>query len=245
MRNPLAALPLPKLWTRSIQSAVLHVIALAQYALAHIRGQAAENNPQAAKSQRLQQEIALLREELHIKDSRMARIPAHHRPQYQPSERLAILELRAARGWSLAQTARVFQVTTATIASWVKRLDEQGSAALLRTSMPVNKFPQFVRYLVQRLQALCPRMGKVKLAQIRARAGLHLGATTVARMRRESPKPKSLLLHPIETMPSPRRVTAKSPNHVWHVDLTTVPTSAGFWASWWPFALPQCWPFCW
>jgi hypothetical protein len=26
--------------------------------------------------------------------------------------------LRAARGWSLAQTARVFQLTTTTIASW-------------------------------------------------------------------------------------------------------------------------------
>jgi transposase InsO family protein len=44
---------------------------------------------------------------------------------------------------------------------------------------------------------------------------------------------------------STRRVSAKYPNHVWHVDLTTVPTSAGFWTSWLPFALPQCWPFCW
>ena len=40
-------------------------------------------------------------------------------------------------------------------------------------------------------------------------------------------------------------VTAKRPNHIWHVNLTTVPTAAGFWATWLPFALPQCWPFCW
>jgi len=40
-------------------------------------------------------------------------------------------------------------------------------------------------------------------------------------------------------------VTAREPNQVWHVDLTTVPTGAGFWAPWVPFALPQCWPFCW
>jgi putative transposase len=40
-------------------------------------------------------------------------------------------------------------------------------------------------------------------------------------------------------------VTAKRPNHVWHVDLTTVPIGSGFWTSWLPFALPQCWPFCW
>jgi len=42
-----------------------------------------------------------------------------------------------------------------------------------------------------------------------------------------------------------RVVTAKRVNHVWHIDLTTVPTGAGFWAPWLPFAPPQCWPFCW
>jgi len=40
-------------------------------------------------------------------------------------------------------------------------------------------------------------------------------------------------------------VTAKRPNHVWHLDLTTVPTVGGFWISWWPFPIPQRWPFCW
>jgi transposase InsO family protein len=42
-----------------------------------------------------------------------------------------------------------------------------------------------------------------------------------------------------------RVVTAKYPNHVWHVDLTAVSILGGFWTSWLPFALPQCWPFCW
>ena len=40
-----------------------------------------------------------------------------------------------------------------------------------------------------------------------------------------------------------RVVTAKRINHVWHVDLTLVPTELGFWTSWLPFSLPQCWPF--
>ncbi len=44
---------------------------------------------------------------------------------------------------------------------------------------------------------------------------------------------------------SKRIVTAKYRNHVWHVDLTAVSIGGGFWASWLPFALPQCWPFCW
>ena len=40
-------------------------------------------------------------------------------------------------------------------------------------------------------------------------------------------------------------VTAKRPNHIWHVDLTTVPTSAGFWVPWIPFTKHQRWPFSW
>ena len=54
-----------------------------------------------------------------------------------------------------------------------------------------------------------------------------------------APKPPDLVSSPV------RVVAAKKPNHVWHVDLTVVPTGAGFWAPWSPFALPQCWPFCW
>jgi putative transposase len=42
-----------------------------------------------------------------------------------------------------------------------------------------------------------------------------------------------------------RVVSAKKPNQLWHVDLTTVPTALGFWVSWLPFALPQVWPFGW
>ena len=42
-----------------------------------------------------------------------------------------------------------------------------------------------------------------------------------------------------------QHVTAKRPNHVWNVDLTTVPICGGFWVPWSPFSWPQCWPFCW
>ena len=77
--------------------------------------------------------------------------------------------------------------------------------------------------------------------------GLHLAATTIGRIRKEPPaKEPEPPTPPIETMPSVGRVvTADRPNHVWHTDLTVVPTNGGFWASWLPFALPQCWPFCW
>ncbi|MFC1609759.1 integrase core domain-containing protein [Myxococcota bacterium] len=58
----------------------------------------------------------------------MASIDARKRPHYRPTERLAILELRAARGWSMAQTARALLVQPATIASWCKRIDEEGDS---------------------------------------------------------------------------------------------------------------------
>lgn len=48
-----------------------------------------------------------------------------------------------------------------------------------------------------------------------------------------------------ESQVAGRVVTAKCANDVWHVDLTVIPTGAGFWCSWLPFALPQRWPFCW
>jgi hypothetical protein len=54
-----------------------------------------------ADKDQLQEEIALLRAEIRLKDARMACLPALRRPHYPPAERLEILELRAARGWSL------------------------------------------------------------------------------------------------------------------------------------------------
>ena len=186
-------IPLPKNWPRRLRSAVIHTISIARVSLTATRSRAANSlNARIrlkAENGRLRQEIALLQEESQIKDARMERIPAHRRPHYPLVERLAILELRAARGWSLVQIPQ-----------------------------PVNKFPAFVAYLVRRLKVLCPTMGKTKIAQVLCRAGLRLGATTVRRMLVEGPTKESI---PV-ALTSGRAVTAKRPNHVWHVDLTTV-----------------------
>jgi len=241
-------IPLPSGWPDSVRSAVIYIISLAHYAITCARGWAANSaNARvrlAAENDLLNQEIQLLREELRIKDARMAKIDPHRRPYYRPTERMAILELKAARTWSLAQTAKVFLVEPATIASWLKRIDEAGDAALVQLREPVNKFPDFVHYIVQRLKALCPSLGKRKIAQILARAGLHLGSTTVQRMvtdRKTGPPADP----GDQTEQSDRIVTANYTDHVHHVDLTVVPTSLGMWAAWTPFALPQVWPFCW
>jgi hypothetical protein len=130
-----------------------------------------------------------------------------------------------------------------TMRSWLRRVDEEGADALIQISGPANKFPDFVRYLVKQLKVLLPTMGKVRIAQVLARVGLHLGVTTVGRILKETgPVPEeAATLEVIE----PRVVTARRPGDVWHVDLTTVPTGSGFWVPWVPFTLPQSWPFCW
>jgi putative transposase len=250
MTNPAFSIALPKFWPAKVRSAMLHVVSLAKYAAVYTRCWAGDC-PRArirlrAERDRHQEDNALLREELRIKDARMASIPAHHRPFYRPSERLAILELKAARGWSLEQTANIFFVCPKTIASWMKRVDEDGPGALVQIPVPVNKFPDFVRYAIQRIQALCPTLGKKKLSEVLARAGLHLGTTTIGRIRKEKPilppfQPKTT--NAVEA--KGRTVTAKRPNHVWHIDLTVMSTQLGFWCPWPPCAWPQRWPWCW
>ncbi len=166
---------LPRRWNRRVKSAILHILAISHYVFAALQGWAAQNRCLKVRLQaevdRLKQELGLLQEELRIKDNRMSRVLPHRRPYYGPLERMSILELRATRGWSAQQTAERFVISPATVASWMARIDEEGPSALLRIPQPVNKFPDLVRYIVQRLRLLCPRLGKVKIAEMLCRAG--------------------------------------------------------------------------
>ncbi len=225
---------------------MLHAISVAAMAMTSAWSRASRSSRQRslAEVDRLRSENALLTEELELKDTRWARVPARRRPYYEPVQRMRILELRAARGWSTQQTSDRFLVRGETIASWMRRLDEEGEAALVRLAEPVNKFPDVVAYLVRRLKRTCPALGKAMIAQMLARAGLHLGVTTVGRMLKRDLTKGDLA---VEELPpaTGRVVKAKRPNHIWHVDLTTVPTSAGFWVPWMPFSKHQRWPFAW
>ena len=92
---------LPCDWPQPAKAAMLHIIALAQYAVSYTRGWAA--NARIARvrlkahNDQLRQEVALLTEEVRIKDARIKRVDPQKRPHYVPTERMAILELRAAR----------------------------------------------------------------------------------------------------------------------------------------------------
>ncbi len=240
--------PTPRHWPASIKSAVLHVISLAQFSLSHARGWAVDSRNARislkAKLDRANQEIALLREEMRIQDARMTHLPPHQRPHYPPVERMSILELKAARNWSLAQAARAFLVTSATISCWMRRLHEEGPDALVQLQQPVNRFPDYITYLVKRLKRLSPMTVKKKIAETLARAGLHLGTTTVSRMLKQKLRHIPTPSDDTQSDGADRVVTAKCPGNLWHIDLTVVPTAFGFWVSWFPLSLSQRWPFC-
>ena len=104
--------PLPRGETRRVKSTILQILALSHYTFTAVVARAANardgRTRVRAETDRLDQDLALLQEELRIKDARMARLAPHRRPFYTPLERMAILEIRSARGWSAQQTADRF-----------------------------------------------------------------------------------------------------------------------------------------
>jgi transposase len=210
----LESLPLPKDWTANVRHAVLNVIGIVRIAmLAGREFLIQEDKPHLAQVHRLETEVAMLREELRIIGARTSRIDPHQRPQYLPTERMAILELRAMRGWSKAETARRFFVSDDTIRAWLRRADED---SLIQTRTPVNRFPEIVRYVVQRIKLFCPTLGKVKIADKLARAGIHIGKTTVQRILKEKPAKEP---QPSDDTGKQSRIVAKYAGHTMHETL--------------------------
>ncbi len=161
-------IPLPRGWTKRVKSALIQSVSLAATALTLAHGRASKSRSTrkrlTAELDRATTEIALLKEELHIKDDRWSRLPSRRRPYYTPVQRMRFLELKAARGLSCEQAARAFLINEQTLCSWTRRVDEEGERALIQIVDPVNRFPDFVRCLVQQLGVLLPTMGKVRMA---------------------------------------------------------------------------------
>ena len=184
-----APIRLPRQWPKHVRSGVLHAISLASVVLTYARGHATGRRRLITQLEQAEAEIALLREELSIKDGRWERSRSRRRPHYTPTQRMRLLQLRAARGWNLEKTARVFLLDLQTLQSWMARLDEHGERQLIRTAEPVNRYPDFVRNLVRELKRLFPAMGYERIAQVLARVGLFLAATTIRRIVREKMDP--------------------------------------------------------
>ena len=116
-RSP--SVPLPRSWSKVVRRSVLQALSVASAALTRAWSRSASRPSsraqENAEAERLRTEVALLTEELELKDARFGRLAAHKRPHYGPVQRLRILELRALRGWSVMQTAERFLVTEETI----------------------------------------------------------------------------------------------------------------------------------
>jgi transposase InsO family protein len=242
----------PRRWPTRAHTAFLNAVALVRTAVvtacADVDNAANPRAVLAAEITRLREQNCVLTETLRILGARIGVLPPQQRPHYPPQERAAILALAARGGWNHRQTANTFLVTAATIANWMRVVDDKGPDALVKPRKPINRLPAFVTAVVQQLSGLAPRVGKRQLATIVARAGIAISASTVGRMRKHAtvkappPKPKRRAARPAKKK---RVVTAKYPHHLWHVDITLVPTFAGFWVPWTPFSLPLRWPFCW
>ena len=77
-------IPVPHGWNRRAKSAILHILGLSHCKFTALVARAANDRDRRtrlqAKTGRLKHEIALLEEELRIKDARMARVPRDRRP---------------------------------------------------------------------------------------------------------------------------------------------------------------------
>ena len=165
------SLRLPKDWHSYIRCAVLNVIGIVRVAMLAGREALIKNgHAKDARIHQLESEVAMLREELRINGTRIQSVPPHRRPQYTGIERMAILQLRAMRGWNKSGKRLATSLfRTDTVGNWLLGPDDD---SLVDTHTPVNRFPDFVRYAVQQIKLFCPTLGKVKIADTLARTGM-------------------------------------------------------------------------
>ncbi len=134
-------------------------------------------------------------------------------------------------------------INPGTISSWMRRIEDDG---FFKEQTPVNKYPDALKFLVQKFKVLVPAFGKKKIASFFFRAGLDLSATSVGRFLKDLPSdlPEPLDDEVLEKEEKIKRVISRHPNHTWMIDLTAVPIG-GFSCTWMPQSIKQSWPFCW
>ena len=88
------SVPLPSRWAHHVKSGLLHAISLAAMALTVARSRHTRSRLQIDLD-RANDEIALLQEELAIKDARWGRLSSRRRPHFMPIQRMRILQLKA------------------------------------------------------------------------------------------------------------------------------------------------------
>ncbi len=143
--------------------------------------------------------------------------------------RLAILQLRRLRGWSIKKTAKHFVLHRNTVRAWIKAAEGKGRPSLLHGAVVWNRIDDAVRWAVHELRRLCPEpeFGTRSIARQMLRASVQISRSTVQRVLRE-PRPgqPSRPARPAMALPMGKKpyhlLRPKWINRVWHIDLLSV-----------------------
>jgi hypothetical protein len=132
-------------------------------------------------------ETELLRREVAILRAQRDSMTPHRRPDYAPVQRLAILQLRRLRGWSVVQTAEHFVLHPNTVHSWIAAVERGNKSSLFDTALSWNRIDDAVRWAVQEIRRFCPEpeFGTRTIARHLIRAGIAISRSTVQRVLRE------------------------------------------------------------
>ena len=135
-------------------------------------------------------EVDLLRREAEIFRTQRESLPPHRRPDYRPEQRLAIVQLRRLRGWSIKKTAKQFALHRNTIRAWIRSAEGKRRPSLLNGAVVWNRIDDAVRWAIHELRRLCPEpeFGTRSIARQMLRASIQISRSTVQRVLRE-PKP--------------------------------------------------------
>ena len=125
-KSPPFDVPIPKHWNGHLKSAFVCAVSLAHraflVALTPCLNSVIDRNRLQAEILLLKSEMALLKEEMRIKDARSLRVAAAARPHYRPAERMAILAVRLLVLGASRKLPALFKVTNQ------QRRDDTGSA---------------------------------------------------------------------------------------------------------------------
>ena len=121
----MATLALPRGWPDHVRSSLLHAIAFASAALAMARSRRVTQGLRT-DLEPANHEIALVKEELALKDARWSRLSPRRRPHYMPVERMRTLQLKAPRRWFPEEVAEMMMLDDQTLKAWMRRIDEGG-----------------------------------------------------------------------------------------------------------------------
>jgi len=174
-------------------------------------------------------ESELLRRELDILRAGRKNMPPQKRPDYRPTQRLAILQLMRLRDWNIKIAAKRFVIHENTLRAWIKAVEGNGKPNLLAGAIVWNRIDDAVRWASQELRRLCPdpEFGTRTMARHLLRAGIQISRSSVQRILREPEhrtpprKPRPVIEEPVGVEPQ-GLLRPKKPNHVWHSDITQI-----------------------